>query len=190
MFVAIVPPAATLAGLEEFLAARRDRDSSWRWTLPSQWHLTLAFLAQVPEPAVAGLLTRLARAAGRAGPFDLALAGGGAFPRLGRATVLYAGVRSPDDADQLRRLASAVRSAATRAGVPVDDGPFRPHVTVARSRRPTDARNWVEDLDGYESAGFTVREMALIESRLGGGEGGRPRYDVVRSFAFSAGAAG
>src|SRR5215208_6374172 len=117
MFVAAVPPASVLEDLEEFMAARREA-AAFRWTVPEQWHLTLAFLADVPDRAYDDLLARLQRAARKRHPVRASIVGGGAFPHVGRAKVLWAGVEL-DDAEELRRLVVGCRAAASKAGIEV-----------------------------------------------------------------------
>ncbi len=87
MFVAVVPPDDVLDHLDEFLDGRREA-AEFRWVLREQLHVTLAFLADVPERSLDDLEERLARAAKRRTAFPTALAGGGAFPNVGRARVL------------------------------------------------------------------------------------------------------
>lgn len=184
MFTAVMPPDDVVADLDEFLAPRRDHQGHerqpLRWTTPDSWHVTLGFMPRVEERHLDELLERLDRAGRRRRPFDLRLSGGGAFPGAASAKVLYAGtVAAPDDEEELRRLATGARAAATKAGAPVDGSRFRPHVTLARLRRPTDVARWLRLLDTYESRSWTVGELALVRSHLGEGPRGRPRYEVV-----------
>jgi 2'-5' RNA ligase len=182
MFAAVVPPEDVLEGLEEFLAPRREA-AQLRWTRPESWHLTLAFMADVPERALDDLQERLDRAARRRTPFTLSLGGGGAFPNPGRAKVLYAAVEAdPEALEELRRLAVGARAAANRAGASTDGAAFRPHLTLARSGRPIEATRWLRVLSGYRSPAFPVAELVLVESHLGQGPGNRPRYDTVARF--------
>ena len=106
MFAAVVPPDDVVEELEEFLAPRREA-APFRWTVPEQWHVTLAFMERVPERSLDDLLERLTRAGRRRTPFIVALAGGGAFPDVARARVLYAAVEAaPDALEELRRLST------------------------------------------------------------------------------------
>ncbi len=187
MFVAVLPPQDVLDELAEFLGPRQEA-GDLRWTRPEGWHLTLAFMANVPERSLDDLLERLTRAGRRRSPFTVRLAGAGAFPNPARAKVLYAGVEgSPDDLEELRRLATGARAAANKAGAPSDGAVFRPHLTLARVRRPMEATRWLRALSPHCSRDFTVTEMVLVESHLGQGPGNRPRYDVVQSFALGGG---
>jgi 2'-5' RNA ligase len=184
MFVALRPPEAALIHLEEFLAPRRDA-GELRWVLPDQLHVTLAFLPSVPERVEDDLLDRVARAAGRRHEIRGRLTGGGAFPGVPNARVLWAGLDLDETAGvELDRLATGVRAAAGRAGVAVDGGRFRPHVTLGRFRAPGDATRWVRLLATYAGPRWLVDRITLVESFLGQGPGGRPRYETVETIAL------
>jgi len=180
MFVALFPPPAALEHLEEFLAVRRDAGPELRWTVPEQWHLTLAFLPAVADRHLDDLAERLGQAAARRTAFPVALVGGGAFPDPARAKVLFARVES--DGPELGRLATGVRAAAGKAGAAPDGGPFRPHVTLARSGRPIEATRWLRVLDSYRGDAWAADEVALVASHLGEGPRRRPRHEVVATF--------
>lgn len=184
MFVAAVPPPQVLEHLEEFLSVRRDT-APFRWTVPDQWHLTLAFLAAVPDRAYDDLLERLTRAARKRHPMRATVAGGGAFPHVGRAKVLWAGVEL-DDPEELRRLATGCRAAAAKAGIEVAGERFKPHLTLARMGHPVEATVWVRLLDAYRGPTWDVDEITLIASHLGEGPRKRPRYEVLRTFRLGA----
>lgn len=186
MFVALVPPEEALADLEEFLAPRQEASSGFRWTVPEQWHVTLAFLPQVSDRSLDDLLARLERAARRRTPFTVSVAGGGAFPHVGRAKVLYAGL-DVTDGEELRRLARGSRAAANKAGAAAEGTRFHPHLTLARIGRPLDLTKWVRVLDAYRGPAWEAREISLVESHLGEGPRKRPRYEVVEAFALGRG---
>jgi 2'-5' RNA ligase len=185
MFAGVVLPDHVIEDLDEFLAPRREA-AAFRWTLPESFHVTLAFMAAVPERRLDDLVERLGRAAARRTAFDTRVTGGGAFPNAARSKLLYAGLELADDArTELDRAATGARAAATRAGIEVDGARFRPHVTVARINRPVDTTSWVRLLDAYAGPAFTVERIALIASYLGEGPRGRPRYEVVEELPLS-----
>jgi 2'-5' RNA ligase len=182
MFTAVIPPQDVLEQLAEFLGPRQEA-GDFRWTRREGWHLTMAFMASVPDRALDDLLERLGRAGRRRTPFTLRLSGGGAFPNPVCAKVLYAGVEgAPDALEELRRLSIGARAAANKAGAPADGSAFRPHLTLARMRRPVEATRWLRVLSTYSGQDFEVTDLALVESHLGQGPGKRPRYDVVARF--------
>ena len=185
MFAALVPPPEALEHLDEFLDVRRDA-GDFRWVQADQVHVTLAFLAEVPDRNLDDLVERLARAAGRRTSFETAIRGGGAFPDVGRAKVLWTGLDlDPAGRTELDRLATGCRAAATRAGVEVAGARFRPHLTVARTRHPHDVTSWVRLLDSYEGPRWRAEELTLVESLLGEGPRGRPRHVPVDTLRLT-----
>src|SRR4051794_8908995 len=184
MFVAVVPPEDVVEDLEEFLAPRREA-AGVRWTGPDQWHLTLAFSPNVPDRSYDDLVARLTRAAAKRTQMEARIAGGGAFPNVGRAKVLFAGVETEaGDEEELRRAATGARAALAKAGAEVDGQRFRPHLTLARMGRPVEATNWVRLLDGYAGPTWQIEELALVGSHLGEGPRRRPRHEVVETFTL------
>jgi 2'-5' RNA ligase len=185
MFAAVQPPAEAVEHLDDFLSVRREA-ATFRWSLPEQFHVTLAFLEDVADRHLDELLERLERAAGRRTSFAGRIAGGGAFPNPARARVLYAGLDlAADGRTELDRLATGARAAATRTGVAVDGQRFRPHVTLARLQRPTEVSNWVRLLDAYSGPAWPVDRVTLVASYLGEGPRGRPRYETVAELPLA-----
>ncbi len=182
MFVALAPPQPALEHLEEFLSPRQEAGAGLRWTVPEQWHLTLAFFGDVAERHLDDLVERLGRAAARRTAVELAIAGGGAFPNPGRAKVVYAGVDAAGRDEELRRMATGARAAGTRSGAGGEGGRFHPHVTLARSGRPIEATRWIRVMEAYRGPSWTATELVLVESHLGEGPRRRPRYEVVETF--------
>jgi 2'-5' RNA ligase len=184
-FVAVVPPPQVVEHLDAFLEVRRAA-AAYRWAPVEQLHVTLAFLAEVPDRKLDDLVERLGRAAARRTSFVAAVAGGGAFPNVARARVLWAGL-DLDEAGrvELARMATGARAAASRSGVPTDGQRFRPHVTLARLGVPDEVTSWVRLLDAYRGPTWTVDRLTLVASYLGEGPRGRPRYETVGEFALS-----
>ena len=181
MFVAVTPPEAVTEDLEQFLAPRREA-AAFRWTPAEQFHLTLAFVESVPDRAYDEMVDRLAAAAAKRQPVRATVTGGGAFPNVGRAKVLFAGIET--DSEELERLAAGARTALTTAGVPVAGRRFRAHLTLARMGRPVEATNWVRLLEAYTGPSWMIEEVALVESHLGEGPRRRPRHEVVETFSL------
>lgn len=187
MFVALRPPDDAIEHLDEFLAVRREA-ARFRWTPAEQIHLTLAFLAEVPDRRYDDLVERLGRAARRRTPVTTRVAAGGAFPHPAGARVLWAGLGLDGQGrTEVGRMATGARAAAAKAGIVVDGQRFRPHLTVARLGRPTEVTSWVRLLDGYQGPEWSTTTVALVASHLGEGPRNRPRHEVVAEFAVGRG---
>jgi 2'-5' RNA ligase len=173
LFVALDAPPSVVADLAAAVDPVRG-DRPWlRWVPPERWHLTLAFLGQVDAGRVDGLRDRLARAAARHSPVTMQLAGAGRFG--GR--VLWVGIRGA--VADVGRLAGSVAAGSRRAGIPVEDRPYRPHLTIARGRDPkVDLRPVVAALAGYEGPRWTAAEVHLVRSHLGSDV----RYERLATF--------
>jgi 2'-5' RNA ligase len=188
LFVAIVPPPAVLAELAAWLAPlQAAAGPGLRWTGPDSWHITLAFLGEVAEPARPELSIRLERAARRHPVQDLALRGGGAFPAAERARAVLAvvaarpgapGATGPARSGPLHALAASVAAGARRAGAPPPDEArrYRPHLTLARPRPPADVRPVVASLAGLDVGPWRAADIRLIRSHPAGPAPGPPRY--------------
>jgi len=176
VFVAVDPPAEVVDDLDAFLEARRDSGDGLRWTPPSQWHLTLAFMAAAPERVIEDLVGRLGDVVEPRAPVGLAVVGGGCFPDVSRARVLWAGVQG---GTALAPLARSLRSACAVVGAAPEGGPFRAHLTLARIPRPRDATRWVRVLESYAGPPWSATEVAVVASHLPREKGHRPRHEVL-----------
>lgn len=177
MFVALRPPQSVRDHLADFLEPR----TGMTWIDPVQWHITLAFLAAVPEHRDADLIAALRRTALRHNAFELRLGGAGAFPDPAAARVLW--LRPDVD---LTRLATGVRHAANSVGATPDGQQFVGHLSVARLRRPTDARRWLQVLDTFQSDPWQAGEVELVASYLGEGPRRSPRHETVAALPLTA----
>lgn len=198
LFVSLPLPVELAAPLEDFLDVRRDADRSaararggpadWSWTLPDQWHLTLAFAGDVPPDRQQDWADALAEVAAAHQPFTLELSGAGAFPHPDAAKVLYlragvvtpAGSQEPAGSEALARLAAAVRTSAHRVGVHADGQPFTPHVTVARSRRGISATRWLRVVDTFVGPRWPVTSFDLVESQRSGAGSRASHHTLLR----------
>lgn len=92
-------------------------------------HLTLKFLGEIPDKKVDGIKDALAGVSFP--PFDLTVGCvSGNPPRQPR--VLWCDVR---DGGKTGMLHGLIEDALEPLGIPRDDRPFRPHVTIARVRQ-------------------------------------------------------
>jgi 2'-5' RNA ligase len=124
---------------------------------PAAWHVTLRFLGSMPRSAMSELLAAVADLHGHA--LEVTVTGFIGLPRWAAARVIAGAI-----AEQAGLRAWAEQVAAR---VQVRFGPgdhaFRPHVTVARSRRPIRFRS--QELP--EPVVIRLEPPGLYRSRLG-----------------------
>ena len=162
LFAAVIPPETVLDSLDAFVEPRRDADPDLRWAPRDNWHLTLAFFGDVPDDRIEPLQAALDGV--RCDEFRLTLDGSGAFPDPAQARVLYHAVT--DGSAELSALARRVRTAADRVGVPSDNAKHRPHLTLARRRRPGELTRWLRIVDSFPPQSFEVAGFVLVSSEL------------------------
>ena len=193
LFAAALPPAEVLDHLALALGTVRGPGRGpLRWTEPGDRHLTLAFYGDVPEGYLAEVTGALDDVAGRTAPFRLALRGAGVFD--GRT--VWIGLAGDIALQNLMGAAASVGTEVLRRD-PAQRS--RAHVTVARVRGRRGGRGvsgtgtgaahaaaLAHALAVYEGPGWTVRDVVLMASDLGGGRGGAPRYDVVHRSHLAA----
>lgn len=167
LFVAAEQPDRLFEALSETSAALRDTVRG-RFVSPDRFHVTLAFLGEVPACDV----DRIAQAVGRASyvrpPFTTSLGALGTFGR-GRSIVLWQGFSRGDDA--WTELAHGVRGELEQEGCSFEGRRFVPHVTLMRRAQISAA-----ELPMPCVATDAIRTVTLFRSDLSGDE---PRYDPL-----------
>ena len=166
LFVAIVPSLEAIEDLDDRLqVVRVDRAcQDLRWQPSSRWHVTMAFLGDLPEEADDELASHLdTLAAAHAGP-TLRLAGAGTFGKH----ILWTGVEGIDDEQSasFAALGRTIHVVLRRAGFSLEHRPWRPHLTLARSRG-SDARPATALLDAYSGPSWKVAELLAVRSEGG-----------------------
>lgn len=130
-FIAVAIPPAQRSRLERLQTLIAPDLPNARWVLPDQFHVTLAFLGDVPDTDLNKLCRSVADAVAGHDPFTLGLQGLGAFPDPAKPRVAWVGLAGPS-LDALASLRSDVAEAAASAGFPPADDRFSPHVTLGR----------------------------------------------------------
>lgn len=167
VFIALAPPDDAKEELARELRPAYDTYPHMRWNRIEDWHITLAFLGELPAETVPLLRPPLAGLAAEHRPPRLALRGSGSFDDR----VLWSGIDG--DLDELHMLAADVRSAVKSCGVAFEERPLRPHLTLARARRG-DRSSAVEiaaELAGFTGHRWPAERLHLVGSNLGRSSG-------------------
>jgi 2'-5' RNA ligase len=148
-----------------------------RWAKPESLHVTLKFIGEQPDEAVQSI--QLALSAIHASPPVIHFRGYGFFPTAKSARVFWIGMEADP---QLATLAATIDQTVASLGVPREDRPFSPHLTLARAagrsasphRTKTDFPNRafhrlqerLAPLSAPEFGTMTAREFFLYQSQL------------------------
>jgi RNA 2',3'-cyclic 3'-phosphodiesterase len=129
-FVAVPVAEHVTAALDAAMVPVRAAVPDLRWTEPSGWHVTVAFLGSLPDGRVGELVAALRPIAADVRPLVL---------RLGEPVVFAAATLVVEVADTpagaTAALGECVQEAIDAAGLPVERRAVRPHVTLARGPR-------------------------------------------------------
>ncbi|MEV0522243.1 RNA 2',3'-cyclic phosphodiesterase [Streptomyces sp. NPDC050439] len=182
VFIALAPPDDAKQELERALGPAYQAHPRMRWNRVEDWHITLAFLGEVPVSVVPLLCTPLERLAATRKPLNLALRGGGHFDER----VLWSGIYG--DLEELHLLADEVRAVADGCGAPHVGRPFRPHLTLARARRdtPSCAVEAAAGLADFTGRLWQAERLHLVASNYGRGPG-PIHYRDVGAWSFEEG---
>lgn len=159
LFVALWPSAEVI---EQIRRIERPTIDGLRWTTEDQWHVTLQFIGEANQDALAD---RLADARWTTRPMDMRL--GPEVTLLGREIVCL-----PASAPGLEKLARQVTEVT---GVRRTNK-FKGHLTLARARNKV-PKATLESLKGTPfDATWTADKVALVRSAL---TPGGARYETV-----------
>jgi len=174
--VAVKPPEDVLDAVAAAVGPARSVRVGLRWEQRERYHLTLQFLGPVRSLAV--VVDGLGAAVAERAAFPVRLGGAGAFPKPGRARVVWVGAAV--GASDLVALAGAVAAGLRPHGYEPDRKEFHPHLTLARLKVPDNVTDVLAAI-GPEPAGepFTVSEVVLYQSHL---SSRGPTYTVVERF--------
>src|ERR1700690_3850931 len=99
-----------------------------RWVRPESLHITLKFIGEQKAEQVEAITQRLRRVAGS--PIEIQVPGNGFFPPAKSPRVFWIGIHA---GPQLAQLARDIDSTVAELGIPREDRPFSPHLTLARA---------------------------------------------------------
>ncbi|GAA4078965.1 RNA 2',3'-cyclic phosphodiesterase [Streptomyces hundungensis] len=179
VFIALAPPDDAKDELAHALRPAYAAYPRLRWNRIEDWHITLAFLGELPVPAIPALRRPLGSLATQRPPLELSLRGGGHFDER----VLWSGIEG--DLDGLHRLTADVRGVVRECGIVFEDRPLRPHLTLARARRddPSSVVKVAAGLSCFLGRRWPAERLHLVAGDIGRGPG-PIRYGDVAAWHF------
>ena len=177
LFVALDIDDAIRESIMHFVEGVQPFAPDARWVKPGSMHVTLKFIGERPDDTLMAIKQALAQVAGSTTEIDFR--GYGFFPTPKSARVFWVGMEA---GPELASLATAVDQTLSPLGIPKEDRPFSPHLTLARSAggsgsprrnkgdRPNQVfqilQNRLASLPAPEFGTMTSREFFLYQSQL------------------------
>ena len=182
LFVALEIPSAVRENLAALLKNLRAVSPQTRWVRPENLHVTLKFIGEVPEAKFSAIRSALVGVRSYE-PATLDFRGLGFFPNEKHPRVFWAGIEASPN---LKILAAEIEQATEKLGIPREQRPFSPHLTLARfepRRPPEKLRAMIQENAARDFGSLRTSQFHLIESKLKrcGAE-----YTTVESFRFAA----
>ena len=166
-FLAIELPAAIKQRLAETNARLKEIPSAFKWVRPDQTHLTLKFFGSISQDLLAQIGEILPPFLAGEKPFSITLRGFGGFPNFTRPRVIWIGLGG--EKDRLIELQKNMDDLLASLGIPREERPFQPHLTLGRNKTKELNLSFKELLAQWErdeSDPFEIREVILFRSDL------------------------
>jgi len=182
LFAALEIPSTVRENLAALLESLRAVSPQTRWVRPQNLHVTLKFMGEVPETKLAVTCSALAGVRSDQ-PVTLDFRGLGLFPNEKHPRVFWAGI---DASPNLKTLAADLERAMEKLGIPREQRPFSPHLTLARFEPPglpEKLRSAIQENAAREFGSFRTNQCHLIESKL---KPSGAEYTTLESFPFVA----
>lgn len=149
-----------------------------KWVPPENMHITLKFLGEQTDDAVALICKSVLAAARDVLPFEIQCCGAGAFPSLQRPRTLWLGVREGEAA--LLELQERVEAELAQHHFRREQRAYHAHLTLGRTRSGGAALAQLGEVlakaSDFDAGRASVEEVLVLGSFL---ERRGPRYEVL-----------
>ncbi len=183
VFVALDIPDEVRNAIRSFISKLEKSCPRARWAGVEGMHVTLKFIGEVSPEKVGRIQAELATVRS-AQPVEMSFRDVGFFPNQRHPRVFWAGITATPN---LTELATEVERGMESLGIPREQRPFRPHLTLARFKSEEGLERLCEALRNFKSVEFgstRTRELHLYQSQL------KPRgaeYTRLATFSFAPG---
>ncbi len=149
-----------------FLLKRRYNQYRISWVEPTTFHLTLAFLGEIPERLVDEISFELQNGTKGLSAFQFSLKGFGYFGSLRNPRVLWIGV---ENNHLLKGLQKVVANGVSNCGIELEKREFSPHLTVGRVKDNVELPGLKKLVEEHSQTFFQhvgVEQFVLYKSEL------------------------
>jgi 2'-5' RNA ligase len=168
-FIAVTIPDDRAEKLQRLQTLIAPSLSGARWVEPDKFHVTLAFLGDVPDDVLNPLCRAVAESVKDLPPFTLAIEKLGVFPSPVRPRVVWAGLTG-EGIDTLLEARRLVVEAAASVEYPPEDDRFSPHITIGRLKpkrgEDGDCSPLLRHYERWMGGSFFVNQIVTLASTL------------------------
>ena len=164
-FIAVEISPEVRDAVRRLVLELRESVMGARWIAPEDLHLTLRFLGEADGKRLRDMSSELEATAARFSPFRLEFRGLTALPSSRRSRVLCVAVTDPPH--EIHVLHQYIEGVVRKHEFPPEDRGFKPHLTVARYRKPKKGISLVPS--GFEDRAVgvvPVEDVVLFRSTL------------------------
>lgn len=154
IFIGIDLDPQVRSRMERFLEGVQGFAPDARWVRSESLHVTLKFIGEQSQEGVEAITESLGRI--KSDQIEIHFAGYGFFPTANTARVFWIGIEA---VARLAALAERIDAATTKLGIPREDRPYSPHLTLARGGGGSGSPQW-RKRDGPNTI------FATLEKRL------------------------
>ena len=167
-FLAIDPPEDILQAMSR-LQEKLKREIGGRisWTKPQGQHLTLKFFGDISTEDVKNICSAVQNRVASGQSLNLKIEKLGVFPDARRPRVIWCGVTG--DVEKLSVLQKQLDSDFAAISFPMEDRPFRAHLTLGRikdSHGLTGINEALTKNSAFAAGEFNCTELILFQSKL------------------------
>lgn len=166
-FIALELDGQCRQALQDIQHNLRRTRAQVRWLKPEAMHLTLLFLGTIQSHLIPTLADGMDRIAAGIPCFSFEMGGVGSFGSRTHPRIIWAGIPNPPK--PLLDLQAGVAGLAQAQGIPLEDRPFRPHLTLGRVRGPRNLgalSTAMEQMPDRHLASVPVPRVVLMQSCL------------------------
>ncbi|WP_433743823.1 RNA 2',3'-cyclic phosphodiesterase [Falsibacillus pallidus] len=178
-FIAVSLPKEVKQFLKQWCQENKNVFPFKKWVHWEDYHLTLAFLGEVPDRELLKVKENVSKAIAGFQHLPTSASDLGVFGNPDAPRVFWAGINVPE---KLYKLQDAVKEAVESTGLQVDKKPFNPHITLARKweghemfssdelRKASEAK--------LDKPSFSISEINLYQTHLDR----IPKYEAIETW--------
>lgn len=174
-FIAITLPENVISHLRGLQTHLKTYQIKASWPKPSNMHLTLKFLGDIPCSRVQDINHSISAAIldfkKNNDRLSLSVEGIGVFPSVRKTRIIWSGIQSgiKGQTSRLGRIQSLLESHLEKTGFKKEKNRYFPHITLCRLKQPVPANRITQILKRYSnmnSDSFFVNSIISFKSQL------------------------